>query len=1156
MVSEGSEQCEQPAINSTSSIGDNNRKQDKFQTSDLKWAKMFKEESKKKSKSSKDSSVCKVILLDGAEFECKVNRRTKGVEIFDQIADHLNLLEKDYFGLSFRDQEDVRTWLILDRKVSKQIRNAAWVFHFEVKFYPPDPSLLQEDITRYLLCLQVRNDILSCRLPCSMVTYSLLGSYLVQSELGDYDEDQHGTGIDYLKEFRFAPNQTEVLKERVAELHKQHKGQTPAESELHYLDTAKKLAMYGVELFPASDSSGVDIMIGVCASGLSVYKDRLKMNRFAWPKILKISYRRNSFYVKIRPGEFEQFESTVGFKLANHRAAKRLWRTAVEHHTFFRLTEAEPPPKPKFFFPRFGSKFRYSGRTQFQSRRSVINRPQPQFVRTLSSKRYSARNMDEGSRVESDVANHYEERNRNSLGVQSAATTATTPESMVNKTFSDDEEPYQRRYKKPPIGGIAVLPLIDSKRSEDQRKSPVDRAESRSPPYGATYDPSSTYRTSYTEEPRKYGSHDSKYLTRRDDSSSAYSSTTTTKRLYADPNASDQSRNSPDYNNLFKSQPSQFTREYLYTVDENSERKPSKPYSFTYATLREAREGKESPALSEESSTGHQLNGRKATGIAFTYNPEIDRSSATPPTTTGTAVSRTSQASTVQPPQPAARTSTAKSREAFFTEVQPRTYTLPQAAKPTEVKETYLSGDKTSKTTSESYRQKTESKTSYQSPYMPFSRGPYSAASTQSRSRTTPSPSAAATSPDTTGRVSQQSGLDSSSSASSSSALSELDEYADEENPLPESPIKEPINVTKSQQKPTYQYSPTSGSRPPYRPGSLSGDVSSKKTADRASPVSPSKQVKSYKDASTRIMHASRKKVVTNSDGTVVETEEVVEPSSGYPPITAPKPVVVGVVPTVTKLSSSSEAPGDGYRRTQRSPVPPQISESSRILSSSTSTSSTKNFTTGEDVEKNERGYVKKKTNVVEEKERTIGTRVEEKSKVITGNLEDVAPLLRAEGFDIDTVKLKAGIEPTPVKTEETRKVLYTTASKGSNAPSSPPKPSRSSAAKTQSSKPTSPIPPGEKEGTRKSGLASPDPEATELISTQSLSSKTRTVETTTYKLEKDGVVETRVEQKITIRADDEDHNQALADAIQQATMMNPDMTVEKIEIKQHSTID
>lgn len=218
----------------------------------------------------------------------------------------------------------------------------------------------------------------------------------MQSELGDYDEEEHGTGIDYLSEFRFAPNQTDGLKERVAELHKQHKGQTSAEAELHYLDTAKKLAMYGVELFPASDSSGVEIMIGVCASGLSVYKDRLKMNRFAWPKILKISYRRNSFFIKIRPGEFEQFESTVGFKLGNHRAAKRLWRTAVEHHTFFRLVEPEPPPKPKLFFPRFGSKFRYSGRTQFQSRRSLINRPQPEFNRTLSTMRFSTRRPTEG----------------------------------------------------------------------------------------------------------------------------------------------------------------------------------------------------------------------------------------------------------------------------------------------------------------------------------------------------------------------------------------------------------------------------------------------------------------------------------------------------------------------------------------------------------------------------------------------------------------------------------------------------------------------------------------------------------------------------------------------------------------------------------------
>lgn len=56
-------------------------------------------------------------------------------------------------------------------------------------------------------------------------------------------------------------------------------------------------------MFLLQDSEGVDIMLGVCANGLLVYKDRLRINRFAWPKILKISYKRNNFYIKIRPGE-------------------------------------------------------------------------------------------------------------------------------------------------------------------------------------------------------------------------------------------------------------------------------------------------------------------------------------------------------------------------------------------------------------------------------------------------------------------------------------------------------------------------------------------------------------------------------------------------------------------------------------------------------------------------------------------------------------------------------------------------------------------------------------------------------------------------------------------------------------------------------------
>ncbi|XP_044222999.1 band 4.1-like protein 3 isoform X5 [Thunnus albacares] len=334
---------------------------------------------------------CKVTLLDGSDYTLNVEKRAKGHELFDKVCDHLNLLEKDYFGITYRDVENQKNWLDPSKELKKQIRTGPWNFAFNVKFYPPDPSQLTEDITRYYLCLQLRDDVVSGRLPCSFATHTVLGSYTVQSELGDYDPEELGS--DYISELRFAPNQTKELEEKVMELHKTYKGMTPAEAEMHFLENAKKLSMYGVDLHHAKDSEGVEIMLGVCASGLLIYRDRLRINRFAWPKILKISYKRNNFYIKIRPGEFEQFESTIGFKLPNHRAAKRLWKVCVEHHTFFRLVSPEAPPKK---FLSLGSKFRYSGRTQAQTRRasSQIIRPAPLFERS-SSKRYNmSRSLD------------------------------------------------------------------------------------------------------------------------------------------------------------------------------------------------------------------------------------------------------------------------------------------------------------------------------------------------------------------------------------------------------------------------------------------------------------------------------------------------------------------------------------------------------------------------------------------------------------------------------------------------------------------------------------------------------------------------------------------------------------------------------------------
>ncbi|KAM5304348.1 band 4.1-like protein 3 isoform 8-T8 [Glossophaga mutica] len=431
------------------------------------------------------SMQCKVILLDGSEYTCDVEKRSRGQVLFDKVCEHLNLLEKDYFGLTYRDAENQKNWLDPAKEIKKQIRSGAWHFSFNVKFYPPDPSQLSEDITRYYLCLQLRDDIVSGRLPCSFVTLALLGSYTVQSELGDYDPDECGS--DYISEFRFAPNHTKELEDKVIELHKSHRGMTPAEAEMHFLENAKKLSMYGVDLHHAKDSEGVEIMLGVCASGLLIYRDRLRINRFAWPKVLKISYKRNNFYIKIRPGEFEQFESTIGFKLPNHRAAKRLWKVCVEHHTFFRLLLPEAPPKK---FLTLGSKFRYSGRTQAQTRRAsaLIDRPAPYFERS-SSKRYTmSRSLDGAS-----VNENHEIYMKDSVSAAEVGTgqytttkgisqtnliTTVTPEKKAEEEHDEEEDRRKKAEGATPVAAIRHEGKTDSERTDTAADGETTATES------------------------------------------------------------------------------------------------------------------------------------------------------------------------------------------------------------------------------------------------------------------------------------------------------------------------------------------------------------------------------------------------------------------------------------------------------------------------------------------------------------------------------------------------------------------------------------------------------------------------------------------------------------------------------------------------------
>ncbi|XP_067266475.1 tyrosine-protein phosphatase non-receptor type 4 isoform X2 [Chanodichthys erythropterus] len=316
--------------------------------------------------------VCNILLLDNTVQPFKVNKHDQGQILLDTVFKHLELTEKDYFGLHLADDSsDSPRWLDPNKPIRKQLkRGSPHHLNFRVKFFVSDPNKLQEEYTRYLYFLQIKQDILSGRLPCPHNTAALLASYAVQSELGDYNEAENLSG--YLSEFCFIPNQPQGFEKDVTKHHQQHKpghsGLNPAQSEFNYLNTARTLELYGVELHYARDQSNTEIFMGLISTGIAIYKNRVRINYFPWLKIVKISFKCKQFFIQIRKEAHETRDTLLGFNMVNYRACKNLWKACVEHHTFFRLDRPVPPQK-NFFAHYFslGSKFRYCGRTEAQS---------------------------------------------------------------------------------------------------------------------------------------------------------------------------------------------------------------------------------------------------------------------------------------------------------------------------------------------------------------------------------------------------------------------------------------------------------------------------------------------------------------------------------------------------------------------------------------------------------------------------------------------------------------------------------------------------------------------------------------------------------------------------------------------------------------------
>ncbi|CAB3232377.1 unnamed protein product [Arctia plantaginis] len=307
----------------------------------------------------------RVELLDSEHITVDIDRKARGGDLLDKICETLDLLEKDYFGMLYVQRGDPRVWVDLNRRLSKTFKNEPWDVRFAVKFYPPEPSELKDDTTRYQIALAVRRDLIESRLTCSHITYALLSSYVLQAELGDYEEGSLTPST--LSQYRAVPLNaiTPEFENKMEDLYKKHrqvsinitfaltsnqdnkkwmdlgcyvspKGQSPAEAELQLLQSAARLPLYGAEQHAAVDSTGVALALAVSHTGVAVYRDGTLMNRFPWAKITKICYNKRIFTLRLRASEFDECETSLSFGTTATTACKKLWKCCVEHHMFFR----------------------------------------------------------------------------------------------------------------------------------------------------------------------------------------------------------------------------------------------------------------------------------------------------------------------------------------------------------------------------------------------------------------------------------------------------------------------------------------------------------------------------------------------------------------------------------------------------------------------------------------------------------------------------------------------------------------------------------------------------------------------------------------------------------------------------------------------------
>uniref|UniRef100_A0AAY4C0U7 FERM domain-containing protein 5 n=1 Tax=Denticeps clupeoides TaxID=299321 RepID=A0AAY4C0U7_9TELE len=310
-------------------------------------------------------------------------RDAKGQYLFDLICHHLNLLEKDYFGIRYVDPDKQRHWLEFTKSISKQMKSQPpFTMCLRVKFYPPDPAALKEEITRYLVFLQIKRDLYHGRLLCKTSDAAMLAAYILQAEIGDYDPGKHPEG--YSSKFQFFPKHSEKLERRIAEIHKTELvGQTPETSELNFLQKAQMLETYGVDPHPCKDVSGNPAFLAFTPFGFVVLQGNKRVHFLKWNEVTKLKFEGKTFHIYANQKEDKKIILT--YFAPTPEACKHLWKCGVENQAFYKLeksSQVRTVSSSNLFFK--GSRFRYSGRVakEVMEQSAKIKREPPEIHRS------------------------------------------------------------------------------------------------------------------------------------------------------------------------------------------------------------------------------------------------------------------------------------------------------------------------------------------------------------------------------------------------------------------------------------------------------------------------------------------------------------------------------------------------------------------------------------------------------------------------------------------------------------------------------------------------------------------------------------------------------------------------------------------------------